>query len=60
MSFSDIIVLVQIIMVLRDSKVKYSLSPSATPLCDMDYVANELEASTKVKTPGYTRYLSKY
>ena len=42
-------------MVTGDSKVKFSLS--ATPLCDLDYVANELEASNDVKPGGYTRYL---
>ncbi len=42
-------------MVTGDSKVKFSLS--ATPLCDLDYVANELEASNNVKPGGYTRYL---
>ena len=47
-------------MVIGDSKVKFSLSPSATPLCDMDYVANELEASTKDNPRGYIRYLLSY
>ena len=42
-------------MVIGEKKVKCSLS--ATPLCDLDYVANELEASKDVKPGGYTRYL---
>ena len=43
-------------MLTTERKVKTSLS--ATPLCDMDYVANELESSsnTKVKFREYTRY----
>jgi hypothetical protein len=41
-------------MLTTESKVKSSLS--ATPLCDMDYVASELDMTTKVKFRKYTRY----